>query len=153
MSSLVAHDWAALLLVSSEEVLETMFFCSILGSSSGPILGETLSASLRFEGIPSGSFTINLSTGAARQMTATFLGVEANLVSNNELNQVVGELANVICGNALSRAAFGTTLNLTHPEIVRTSSSVRFDSSSGIGLEIENGLLEVFIDFDPASSQ
>ena len=153
MSSVAALDWSALLLASSEEVLETMFFISILGVSSGPLLGEAISASLRFEGIPSGSFTINLSTGSASEMAATFLGVEAELVTNDQLDQVVGELANMICGNALSRAALGKTLNLTHPEIARASSSAHFNASRSIGLEIENGFLEIFLDFDTNSAR
>ena len=123
MPSLIVQDWVEVLLSSSEEVLETMFFCSIIGPASGNGREETISAKLRFEGIPSGTFTINVSTGAAREMSATFLGVEPHEVTENQLDQVVGELANMVCGNAMSRAALGKTLSLTHPEIFRSTDS------------------------------
>lgn len=153
MSSLIAHDWAALLLASSEEVLETMFFCSILHSSPGPFLGEAISANLRFEGSPSGIVTVDLSSIAAREMSATFLGIEADVVSDSQMDQVVGELANIICGHTLSKASFGETFRLTHPEIVRAVSARPFDSTSGIVLQIENGFFAAFIGLDPDSLQ
>ena len=152
MPSLIVKDWVEVLLSSSEEVLETMFFCSILRSSSGTEQEETVSAKLRFEGIPSGTFTICASTGAAREMSATFLGIEPDQVTENQLDQVVGELANMVCGNAMSRAALGKTLSLTHPEIFRTASSFSFQSAINIRLEIEKGLFEAFIEFDSVSS-
>ena len=153
MSSLIAHDWAALLLASSEEVLETMFFCSILHSSPGPFLGEAISANLRFEGSPSGIVTVDLSSIAAREMSATFLGIEADVVSDSQMDQVVGELANIICGHTLSKASFGETFRLTHPEIVTAVSARPFDSTSGIVLQIENGFFAAFIGLDPDSLQ
>ncbi len=148
MSSLIAHDWAALLGASSEEVLETMFFCSISQSSPDQLLGESISANLRFVGSPSGIVTVQLSTSAAREMSATFLGIEVGVVSDNQMDQVVGELANVICGLTLSKAAFCETFRLTHPEIVRSTSALPLDATSGIVLKLDNGLFAAFIGLD-----
>lgn len=148
MPNLIAYDWAAVLLASAEEVLETMFFCSILGSTTGPVPVESITAKLRFDGIPSGTLTIVLSRSAVREMSSTFLGIEANLATENQFDQVVGELANVICGNTLSRVALGKTFNLTHPEIIRGSHPSPVDASTGIGLEIENGFFAAFFNFD-----
>ena len=152
MPSMIAHDWVEVLRSSSEEVLETMFFCDIPGSPSGTDQEETISAKLRFEGIPSGTFTICISTVAAHELSSTFLGIEPDQVTVNQLDQVVGELANMVCWNAMSRAALGNTLILTHPEFFRAAPSFSCKSSINIRLEIEMGLFEAFIEFDPVRS-
>jgi Chemotaxis phosphatase CheX len=150
MLSAIDHDWNAVLFASAEEVLETMFFCSVHGAIQPDTQVNTLFSTLRFEGVPSGAVTVGVSTLAVREIAANFLGTEAGLLSTAQLEQVTNELANMICGNAMSRTAGGQTVCLTHPEIDPNGAIPKRNNSISANLAIENGYLTCRIEFDPA---
>jgi CheY-specific phosphatase CheX len=98
-----------------EEVLETMFFTAVLGSAAGPPPHESqrtatatgekrdLTAELSFQGDLAGRVLISVSSNLARVIAASFLGSEEDDVSDSQTCEVICELANMICGSALSR--------------------------------------------------
>lgn len=154
MPSLVVLDWNAFLFAAAQEVLETMFFTSVYGISQGSATGNVLFSTLRFEGDPSGTVTIGISEGTVRPMAANFLGLEADEITSNQLEQVCSELANMVCGNVLSRTAADRTFRLTHPQTTQKMVSsgaiiVTFESII-VNLDIENGVFTSQIDFDSA---
>lgn len=155
MPSLVVIDWNAILFAAAQEVLETMFFTSVYGTSQCSATGNVLFSTLRFEGDPSGTVTIGISEGTVRPLAANFLGLEADELTINQVEQVCSELANMVCGNVLSRTAADRTFRLTHPQthqkmVINGTKTVTFGSII-VNFDIENGVFSSQIDFDSAS--
>jgi CheY-specific phosphatase CheX len=104
-----------------EEVLETMCFTTVLASSVHPPEEDggapAITAELRFHGSPSGGFRMGVPMKLARVVGAGFLGREQMEVSDSQAEEVVCELANMICGSVLSRLESKATFQITHPEL------------------------------------
>ena len=112
-----------------EEVLETMFFTTVLASAEGVVPPDgdggppPVIAELRFEGNPPGGFRVGVPMKLARVAGAVFLGREEEELSDAQAGEVVCELANMICGSVLSRLESDTAFQLTHPELVPPESA------------------------------
>jgi CheY-specific phosphatase CheX len=135
------------------EVLETMFFTSILETCpSGGIPAGTpaVSSRLAFRGDPSGLFEIGITQDAARSLAASFLGVEEQELSLERAGDVVCELANMLCGSVLSRIGADFTFDLSHPEIVGGDLGV---ADTSLCFELPEGHLAVAIRFGQAAPQ
>jgi CheY-specific phosphatase CheX len=103
---------------SVEDVLEKMFFIRSLGEAVEPGLPEgDVKAHLTFDGEPSGSLTLRVTRGAARSISADFLGAEEGDLNEQQVGEVVCELANMICGAVLSRVESAVTFRLAQPEL------------------------------------
>lgn len=87
------------------EVLETMFFelpLAPLREDSPP--ADVPGAAVEFSGTRGGRLAVRLDTAAARRLAASFLGREdERTVTGPEIELVVLELANMLCGVTLSR--------------------------------------------------
>ena len=64
----------------------------------------------------SGHFGLYLEQVTARSLAANFLGVEEAEVSSDEIGEVAGELANMLCGSIVSRVEGEHKFVLSHPE-------------------------------------
>lgn len=118
-----------------EEVLETMCFTGVLASLEGaapPEGGGTpaITVQLRFEGSPSGGFRVSAPMKLARVVSAGFLGREEVEVSDSQAEEVVCELANMICGSVLSHLESKTTFQITHPALTSCEPGAGFDGAS-----------------------
>jgi CheY-specific phosphatase CheX len=116
------------------EVLETMFF---VDTEEQPFLDrpqeDLIEARLRFEGGPSGSLRLRINNGAARTLAADFLGEDAPEVSAARTQEVVTELANMICGCFLSRiAGEETTFRLSAPSANNLASGLNEAFGEGL---------------------
>lgn len=113
---------------SVTEVLEKMFFVEMLrelpDGAAGESPAEEIAAGLTFEGERSGAFLLRLTTVAARQIAADFLGIDEPEVSDTQTSDVVRELANMICGSVLSRLESAATFRLAEPRIVPPSKEI-----------------------------
>jgi CheY-specific phosphatase CheX len=89
-----------------DETLQTMFFIVSEPESeegadeSGRPVMEALVA---FTGDMDGRLLLRIGSREAAAMASDFLGLDEPEVTASHMNQVVGELANMICGSALSR--------------------------------------------------
>jgi CheY-specific phosphatase CheX len=105
---------------SVREVLEKMFFVEPVeappGEPGSPD-GE-MAVQLAFEGLPSGALTLRVTSAAARQIAADFLGQDENGLASAKVEEVVRELANMICGSVLSRVESGATFRLAPPRLL-----------------------------------
>ena len=113
------REWMEMLTAASGEVLETMFFTEIRGIASerGAAAESGLGARLRFEGTPSGVLTVRVSEPALRGLAANFLASEPDEdAADPQLELVMAELANMICGSLLSRVKTETQFRLLSPE-------------------------------------
>lgn len=107
-----------LLSESAQTALETMFFASPDSVSMDPQrpAGELIAASLTFQGSPPGRFGLVVSDLLARNLAANFIGVDdpAELLPG-QVAEVIGELANMMCGAALSDLESNANFNLGAP--------------------------------------
>jgi hypothetical protein len=71
--------------------------------------------------------------GAARSVAADFLGEEEPALSEQQIGEVVCELANMICGSVLSRVESAITFQLATPRIVAAESAIEGRVSLGLG--------------------
>jgi len=101
-------------------VLETMFFTDVMGEKPGhpASSGPALDARLRFKGARSGEFRVAVAPAAARSVACNFLGAEdESQITETQVGDVICELANMICGSALSRLSGDLAFDLSHPEL------------------------------------
>jgi CheY-specific phosphatase CheX len=113
---------------AATEVLEKMFFIRVLGdplaaaelarrapasSSEGEI-----AARVTFHGEPSGALSLRLNYRAARAIAADFLGEEEPELSKQQVEEVVGELANMVCGAVLSNVESAASFRLDQPAML-----------------------------------
>jgi CheY-specific phosphatase CheX len=116
-----ASEFSNLIAECCAEVLDTMYFTSVLGTESpasqslSPNPDTALSFSLSFVGDISGRFGLWLEPTAARSLAANFLGEEDSDVSPDDAAEVAGELANMFCGSVMSRVEREHTFVLSHP--------------------------------------
>src|SRR5689334_798477 len=110
--------WDEMLPAAAAEVLETMFFCEVHGPARAATPAEgRLAARLAFEGTPSGALWVSVSAPAASMLAVNFLAPETDEpLPRPQLDAVIGELANMICGSLLSRAACERRFKLAAPE-------------------------------------
>ena len=101
---------------AAADVLEKMFFTGFAGEAEEAAAGEQIAVRLPFEGSRRGELMLRISAGAARTMAADFLGLEED-ARDEQVHEVVRELANMICGDALSHVEAGA-LRLGVPRIV-----------------------------------
>jgi hypothetical protein len=118
-----ASDLAGLVPECCSEVLDAMYFTTLLGSVPLDSLPACLpdadvapAFSLRFGGDISGRFGLHLEQATARTLAANFLGEADADVSSTEVSEVVGELANMLCGSLMSRVEGEHSFALSHPE-------------------------------------
>jgi hypothetical protein len=115
-AELIPHIQAAMV-----EVLETMFFTSVMESSESaalPPVADTLFSRLSFSGPPAGAFEVGIPPDAARSLATGFLGDDESSVCESRTREVVCELTNMLCGSVLSRIAGGAAFELSHPGVV-----------------------------------
>jgi CheY-specific phosphatase CheX len=131
-------------------VLETMFFCSVLGEA-GPA-GEWPQPATRlrvaFRGTPSGDLDLAVSAEAAGAIASNFLGLEEGTAPEPEqITDSLRELANMICGAALSRLESDHIFEILPPELEPG------DANSGApaaacAYELDSGLVEATLRFE-----
>jgi CheY-specific phosphatase CheX len=124
-----------------------MFFAQTLGESSVPEPAENAPAGeiavrIVFHGEPAGSMTLRLTSAAARQIAADFLGLDEAEVTGLQTSQVVCELGNMICGSLLSRVESATAFQLDAPQAVPPSEALTGDSANvRLAVDLSNGRL------------
>ncbi len=119
-----------------EDVLETMFFSTAVAVEGARDPGS-ISARIHFDGDPSGEFELTLTRGAARQFATSFLAVDEPDLPPDADAEVTCELANMICGAALSRVHPDSVVRLNAPYICDAVAPLegvrqRFETPEGV---------------------
>lgn len=141
---------SASLAAAAEQVLETMFFTTI----DGPLdcvpepAGEIVSAALPFRGDLSGVFRLDLSLTSARRMAADFLADEPEELSPVRIGETVCELANMICGSALSHTVGENIFELLCPHLNEAENrTLPSGANSAVRIfQLEDGFLRVSLE-------
>ena len=140
------NDLPQILLESATEVLETMFFTGILDENAEETAPELVSAELLFRGSPSGRFGVRVPVATGRLIASSFLGLDESELSQSHVEEVVGELTNMICGSALSRIEAGARFELLHPQIIPSTTDWRqYPDVAGSTFELEEGTLTLWV--------
>jgi len=112
------NELEQLLSDAATEVLETMFFATVTDEPApDAATAPWISAGLSFEGGRAGRFGVQTPLETTRKLTASFLGVEEEALTEAQTDEVICELANMVCGSALSRLDGGARFDLRHPEL------------------------------------
>ena len=135
---------------SAAEVLESMFFTSPLETSTPtcPAMESCVSAGLFFRGTPPGRFGICASQDAARSLAASFLGEDPESINVRQCEEVVCELANMVCGSVLSRMEKDALFELTQPKIGEPESRLPENPSACFEFSLEEGSLLVWMQIE-----
>lgn len=104
-----------------QQTVETMFFAApdaIFPDAARPA-GELIAAGLTFQGDPPGRFGVIISSALARNMAINFLGLgdDAELPPA-QVREVIGEMANIICGAVLSELESNANFDISAPASV-----------------------------------
>jgi CheY-specific phosphatase CheX len=114
-----ACEFSSLIRECSSEVLDTMYFTTVLSStpleSTESGADQLLSYNLQFVGDVSGRFGLHLNRNTARTLAANFLGETESDLSYSDIAEVVGELSNILCGSVMSRVEGEHPFVLSHP--------------------------------------
>jgi CheY-specific phosphatase CheX len=124
------------------EVLETMFFELPLDApqpASAPP-EQDVAATAVFSGDLEGELSLACSHWTMRRLAASFLGREDDsTVTEAEMRQVACELANMICGNALSRIEPHGRFRIATPELRMPEGGAR----EWIAFPLESGVISM----------
>jgi CheY-specific phosphatase CheX len=134
---------------SANDVLDKMFFVCPLGEADPETVdtAPAIAARLTFAGEPSGSMTLRLTWQAAHSIAADFLGEDEESLTEQRTGEVVGEMANMICGSVLSQAESGALFRLAEPRILTLEEDTAARHGDVVfALELPNGRLTLQMD-------
>jgi CheY-specific phosphatase CheX len=131
---------------AADEALETMCFSPVLGPAPPQAGSEPgVLVHLGFTGDACGRLWLEMSAAAAAHATANFLGQTEQETDRTQMEMVTCELANMICGNVLSRLDPYGHFDLSSPQ-----TAVELDAPAQAveeRLALETGSLQMWIAF------
>jgi CheY-specific phosphatase CheX len=135
-------DLCAALWAAVEEALDKMFFVAgFENTAPGQMPRPEMAATVDFDGASRGVFTLRVTTGLARSIAADFLGEDEPELPEERVREVVRELANMICGAALSRARGNQEFRLDEPRCCEPSPDAG-PPDAAIAVAADGGFLE-----------
>ena len=131
------------LALAGMDVLEKMFFLNAVeqpveerNTASGDLVAE-----ISFQGNPPGRFRMELPRPAAASIAGNFLGEDPAELSPRQIDEVTRELANMICGAALSRIESEAVFRLSEPRILTSDP----EPARGLSCALDTGDGAVFL--------
>jgi CheY-specific phosphatase CheX len=116
---MIADQIALKLRHAAHSVLEMMFMAPVLADQEFPpadVLSPIL-VGLEFEGQVRGSFTLAAGSETAERLSISFMGMETGqAVDRQAVIEVLGELANMLCGHFLGQLNYHETFRLSTPK-------------------------------------
>jgi hypothetical protein len=107
------------------EVMEKMFFLDVGDDGEEhPADAPAAAAEVRFRGEHNGEFRLEIDIVAARPAAADFLGVDVSELTADQVDEVVLELSNMVCGAVLSRVESGSLFRLDKPRMVEAGGAL-----------------------------
>jgi hypothetical protein len=133
---------------ATEDVLEKMFFAGCTEAPTGSFHDDpTIAVRMAFDGERRGELALRISSIAARTLAADFLGADTeDGPGEAQVEEVVRELANMICGDALSGLE-REPLHLAVPQIIPSSDFAVPATGSFRSFDLGEGALTVVLTF------
>jgi len=124
MGDIQQLDLKSIAVNSTKQVFQTMLSMPIdvaASTSDSPISGNRVVGSVGFAGDVMGSIYIHVPGSFAKEMAAAMLGIEPDEIEDDdEVNDVIGEVSNMIGGDLKSRLCdAGFPCQLSIPNITR----------------------------------
>jgi len=145
-----------LLVNTAAEALGTMFFTPVTRRLKGSFVANTTDTLL--VRIPflagsqsNGALDVRVSSEGAQWIASSFLASDGATVPEYRVNDVICELANVICGSLLSVMLTDRGFRLLTPEVLREKFPDQRPSSFEESLELERGWLTLRLNMSPAA--
>jgi hypothetical protein len=132
---------------SIHEILEIMFLAAVGDRIVWGPEPPALNARVIFRGNPSGEFHLAVGEKRATQLASGFLGLERTLVTKSQTGEVICELANMICGSALTRMVNDAIFEILPPELRSTAPE---KEEPAVAYGVAEGSLAVWMRFDRA---
>jgi len=150
---MASNDIERALSDSAAEVLETMFFTTLLedGEPVADSAGQWISAQLSFHGNPPGHFGIRIPLATGRRLAANFLGLEEQTLTGQQINEVTSELANMLSGSVLSRLEKGSSFVLSQPEVESSEAASPPGVTAQQTFQLQEGPLAIWLELERAA--
>lgn len=145
------NEWNQMLAAAAGEVLETMFFAGVFGPAEpgSSANGPHFAARLGFQGTPGGALTLRISEPVARVLAADFLvSGEDQPLTPAQVECVVCELANMVCGSLLSKVKTERHFRLSSPELLAETDTVP-PHPPNQSLDLGEGVLDLWLTLEP----
>jgi len=133
---------------AARDVLNVMFFSDVLEDADAlpSPRPDTLQVYVKFDGDGAGEFQMEIDDSTAQSLAGSFLGAEAGTKPNTEeVQQVMGELGNMVCGAFLSRYERDGLFNLSSPTVERASAAM--PSGVARSLQLLDGTMDLRINW------
>lgn len=135
----------------ARESLEEMFFMVVFGISEDDAVDvDAVCARVEFTGDARGALSIAVSRKAAVEAASNFLGEDAPGIAEEQVNSVITEMANILCGSALSRWRYEGQFVLASPVI--TPYVTAAGAFAQCALQLEEGSIWLSLVLDEPSS-
>jgi CheY-specific phosphatase CheX len=112
-------DYTTWLSESVPAVLESMCFLTVQGTGETAMATSAepswVSGTLSFTGDVAGKFGVSAPADTARVLAANFLGEEEGNVTSDQVDEVMREVSNIICGAVLAQTGLERPFDLTTP--------------------------------------
>ena len=154
MTAMKASDFVDFFTGCCSEVLDTMYFTTVLDAvpeaALRPLHSGDFAFSLGFKGDVSGSFGLHLDYSTAYSLASNFLGEDGGELPNVEVGDVVGELANMLCGAVMSRVPSTHKFVLSHPEALAVAPDLACEDALIARLDTDAGAITAWVAVDAA---
>ena len=152
-----ASEFAELVPVCCGEVLDAMYFTTVMDTTHPKELAETgeseetaggaeeYAFSLSFKGDICGRFGLQVGSAMGRSLAANFLGEEESDLSTVEVGEVIGELANMLCGAVVSKVEGKSKFVLSHPEAMQTLPKLAGVDALVSRFETDGGMMTTWV--------
>lgn len=131
------------------EALEKMFFVPEVGELDPDApAGAAMTVQVAFRGDPPGRMTLELTDSSARTIAADFLGEDEADLADDRVQEVVCELANMICGAVLSRLDSSEDFHLGTPQVLSSEATGACSRGVSHGVDIGGGTLKVAMEME-----
>jgi CheY-specific phosphatase CheX len=140
------------LVEAASEVLESMCFLSVLGEISAPEIADErwIGSHVEFTGEQgSGVFGICVTPGTGAMIAGNFLGHASDETSAAQVEEVLCELSNMICGSFLSRFRGDSIFDLASPACGTAVIARNPRDGAAQTLELDEGWLHLWVEFTP----
>lgn len=139
------------LIEAASDVLESMCFLGVVGASDDPATPaeDSILCRLEFSGDGRGVFGLATSPCLAAVIAENFLGEPAKEISRMQMEEVLCELSNMICGSFLSRLRADSIFDLTHPRCEPVGALLLAEiakSSTAQALDLDEGRLFLWLE-------
>ena len=129
---------------AASDVLESMCFLSLAGIVDEPVKAgdDAIVCRLEFYGESQGYFGLAASVNTAGVIAENFLGQPVDELSRIQIEEVLCELSNMICGSFLSRIRKDAIFDLTHPRCTADTAQTfeRFSENAVVQtLDLDDG--------------